>query len=92
MLKSPLRRARPLPRLDFPLVDFPLADLRLAWDLRLAGMTRSSSRTENPADVLDGSSKLGSMRLSLRLAMRCPCRPRADGVPLNGRCGGLRAR
>jgi hypothetical protein len=60
-------RRRPLPPRAFFFADLRFADEAL----RLPGTTRSSSRTENPADVLarDGPSKLGSMRLSLRSAM-----------------------
>ncbi|CAH2398920.1 hypothetical protein MES5069_210023 [Mesorhizobium escarrei] len=65
----------PRPRRD----DFVLADWRFAEVLRLLGTTRSSSLTEKPAEdfARGGPSKLGSMRLSLRFAMRCAVCPDA---------------
>jgi hypothetical protein len=77
MPNSP-RRLLLRPRRD----DFALDDLRLAEVLRLLGTTRSSSLTERPAEgfARGDPSKLGSMRPSVRFAMRCAVYPDAYGA------------
>ena len=66
------------------------AGLRRAACLR-PGTTRSSSVTDRPRAALlfDAVSKVGSMRLSFRFAMKPISRPR-DGNRVQAKCGDLR--